>query len=193
VTLPAVCAAILGFSGFVMGFKNHNIYINLILMLVLSSLVIIGISDIKYTIIPDQFVVLIFICAAALFVLYYFFNIITFYNYFLSPAFGAIIGGGSMLLMSLIGRIFYKKDVLGFGDVKLFFVCGLLVGTNGAIFCFISTIVIAAVFFLINMLLKRLSLASLVPLGPFICISTALFILFNTEIGLFTKWYLTLF
>jgi hypothetical protein len=64
--------------------------------------------------------------------LYCFFIYISFIVFFVA-CFWGIIGGGSMLLMSLIGRIFYKKDVWGSSDVSCFRL-RLLVGTNGAIF-----------------------------------------------------------
>lgn len=191
-----ISAITLGIGGFVFGYKYnekyHDIYINIILLMVLFSLIIIFVSDLKYTIIPDQFIVIICICAIFLFVLFCFFKITIFYDYFLSPLLGGIIGGGSMLLMSIMGKLFYKKDVMGFGDVKLFFACGILLGANGAIFCFICSLVVASIFFMINMMFKRLSLVSMVPFGPFICISTTLFMLFSHEIKFFTQWYLSL-
>lgn len=188
----ALSSLIMGISGFVIGYKYQNVYTYIILMLVLFALTIIFISDMKYMIIPDQFLLIILFCALFLFILFYFFKVTVFYDYLLSPLFGGLIGGGITIAMFAIGKIFYKKEVMGFGDVKLFFVCGLLVGANGAIFCYVCSILVAFFFFLINIILKRISMVSMVPFGPFICISTAVFMLFNFEINLFVQWYLSL-
>jgi leader peptidase (prepilin peptidase)/N-methyltransferase len=44
-------------------------------------------------------------------------------------AMGALIGGGSLYLIRIVGNYYYKTDTLGLGDVKLMAAAGLWLGS----------------------------------------------------------------
>ena len=86
------------------------------------ALLIIGLADLKYMIIPDQFVIMLAISA---------FGFIPYQSGLMQPLLGALVGGGVMLMVGVLGGAAFKKEVLGFGDVKLFACLGLALGFDG--------------------------------------------------------------
>lgn len=142
-------------------------------MIALWLLLQIGMADKKYMIIPDQFVIALAVTA---------FGFIPFHVSWKLQLFGALVGGGSILLMGIIGKLLFKKEVMGFGDVKLFAAIGLLSGLEGAVIILILTVFSSAFVFGIGLLTGKLSAKEEQPLGPFIAASAALFILFRPEL-----------
>ena len=51
----------------------------------------------------------------------------------MQPLFGALAGGGVMLMVAVLGGALFRKDVMGFGDVKLFACLGLCLGIRGTV------------------------------------------------------------
>ena len=98
----------------------------------------------------------------------------------LTGAFG--IGGGMLLLSLLFDRII-KKDSLGGGDIKLFFMTGLYLGILNGLFSLIVSCLVGLVFVL---LLKK----SKIPFGPSISIAVLISLLWGSEV---VNWYLGLF
>ena len=132
-------------------------------------LLIIAIADWKYMIIPDQFVALLAITA---------FGFIPFLSSFLAPLWGALIGAGCMLLIGLTGKLMFKKEALGFGDVKLFAAVGLLCGPYGTVAVLIGSSFLSCAAYAIGLLRGKIKRTDAQPLGPYIAISTALYLLF---------------
>ena len=79
------------------------------------------------------------------------------------PFLGAFIGA----LVMIIGMVISRKG-LGMGDIKLFFVVGLYVGSQGIIPTMMYTFVISAAVGLILLALRRLKLKDVLPLAPFV-------------------------
>lgn len=118
-------------------------------------LLMITISDFKYTIIPDQFTV----ALALVFLAVVIYDRVRGYNIFSSewwqPLAGAAIGGGAMLLINALGVIIYKKEGMGFGDVKLFAAIGILTGFPGTIYTIFISLIIASIGFIITIIVKK--------------------------------------
>ncbi len=95
---------------------------------------------------------------------------------------GFAIGGG-MLVLSLIFDRIIKKDSLGGGDIKLYFMTGLFLGPASGFFNLILSCLVGIVFVL---LLKK----SKIPFGPSISIATAFSVLWGAQI---VSWYFGLF
>lgn len=124
------------------------------------AFLIIGLADLKYMIIPDQFVLM--LAAAAC-------GFIPFHENLWQPVLGAAIGGGVMLLTCVLGGAFFKKEVLGFGDVKLFASLGLALGFKGALFVLITASLHSGIAAAIGITKKRYDKNDSIPLGPYIC------------------------
>lgn len=124
------------------------------------ALLIIGLADLKYMIIPDQFVVMLALSA---------FGFIPFYDSYLQPVIGAAIGGGVMLLAAFLGGAAFKKEVMGFGDVKLFASLGLILGIKGTVIVLIGATICSGVAASIGLATGKYKKDDVKPLGPYIC------------------------
>ena len=85
---------------------------------------------------------------------------------------GMLAGAGIFLLITLAGGLFYGKEAMGFGDVKL-------MGALGLFFGWIDMLIISALAFLIGAILSIILLATkkkktneYIPFGPFIVLAT---------------------
>ncbi|MBR4455528.1 MAG: prepilin peptidase [Solobacterium sp.] len=91
--------------------------------------------------------------------------------------------GGGMLVLSLIFDRILKKDSLGGGDIKLFFMTGLYLGLWCGLFNLIVSCLVGLVFVII---LKKTK----IPFGPSISIAVMFSLLYGMDV---VRWYLDLF
>jgi len=99
---------------------------------------------------------------------------------------GASVGGGVVWFVGCVGKILFRKESLGMGDVKLLVMIGAYVGFPDVLICLFFGVVAAAIFILGGMVLKRISLGSTIPFGPFIAIGTLVYLLWGE---LIIRWY----
>ncbi len=155
-------------------------------------LLLTGTADLKYRIIPDQFVLALLPPVLALDCFDLIVKNRALHSGWVSPVLGAAASAGLMLAMGLFGRLAYQKEALGFGDVKLFSAVGLLAGFPYVFLLFLMTILLAF-FHIVLLLIRRKILKNLyLPLGPYICLATLLFLAFHSQISSFAGWYLSL-
>lgn len=124
------------------------------------ALLIIGLADLKYMIIPDQFVIMLALSA---------FGFIPFYQSVLQPVVGAAIGGGVMLVTALLGKFIFKKEVMGFGDVKLMASIGVALGVKGTVLVLIGASLCSGIAAAIGLASGRYKKDDAKPFGPYIC------------------------
>ncbi|MCI9598124.1 MAG: prepilin peptidase [Firmicutes bacterium] len=124
------------------------------------ALLVIAAADKKYSIIPDQFVVLVGISAM---------GFIPYHQTMLQPLWGLLLGGGIMLASAVIGKLVFKKESLGMGDVKLFAAVGLCLGFQGTLTTLALSAVSSGAVFSILILTKKVKPGDMLPLGPYIC------------------------
>ncbi|MBR2177017.1 MAG: prepilin peptidase [Clostridia bacterium] len=139
--------------------KGYDIYFCLLAVIVFDCLLI-AVADIKYQIIPDQFTIALGVLALAVTIYDFARGYHIFHTQWWSPIAGAFIGGAVMLLVDFIGMLLYKRDGMGFGDVKLFFAAGILTGFPGTIYTFLISILAAAVCFVVIILISKLTAGS---------------------------------
>lgn len=177
-------------TGAVFGFSFYTV----LLCLFCFVLLLIALSDGKYTIIPDQFVVALALIAIA-FAVYDYLNLQIFITQWWSPIVGALCGGGFFFLLNIISLLVFKKEGIGFGDVKLFAACGIALGfpqvfvalTLGIFIAFITI-----VFQFIQAKAHKKEREHYMPLGPFLCMGTYGCILFYFPIYQLIQWYIGL-
>jgi leader peptidase (prepilin peptidase)/N-methyltransferase len=152
-------------------------------------LLLIGLSDNKYRIIPDQFVIML----AATGIGFAAIGQGGAGGYaFLSPVFGMLTGGGVFFIIALLGRLIAKKEIMGFGDVKLTAVCGLIAGLSGIVAILVMTAVSSAAVFSLRLARGGIKTTDEAALGPFIAGATALYIMFPEEIGYIIRMYMNM-
>ncbi len=148
-------------------------------------LVMIALSDLRYTIIPDELIIAGIVLAtigALPQVIAGSFD----------PVVGAAVGGGSIFLINLAGKLLYHQDALGMGDLKLMVFCGILCGGVGTAMALVLGIVSAAVYFALGMALKKVDSQQFLPLGPFLVAGTLLTLSFRPLVDGLLEWYISL-
>ena len=81
-----------------------------------------------------------------------------------------------MLAIALVGKIITKTDALGFGDVKITAAIGLTAGVYGIGFILITASFLSFAAFTYKILKKKIKRTDVQPLGPYIALATALYL-----------------
>lgn len=152
-------------------------YIYLFVFVILS---VIFFVDLKTKLIPDTMQLFLFIFAII--------NIgLNFEKIFIFSSFlGLVFGGGSFLLISVISRIIYRKEGMGFGDVKFMAILGLIFGLEKIITITVLSFFLAAIFSIFILIFKNKDLKSYIAFGPFISMATVLVTIIGTNFFIIT-------
>ena len=102
---------------------------------------------------------------------------------------GMLLGASVFLLLTFLGNIVFKKETMGFGDVKLMGALGLFFGWRNIIAISVLSFFIAAIFSLLLIVknkIKKEKISEFIPFGPFIVLATfvVMFIPLNVWIKL---------
>ncbi len=135
---------------------------NIATLLIFLSLVIIFVSDLKYEIIPDSMIGVGLVGTIL-------------YGHTSWLAAGAAAGFFFFLWLITRGR------GMGFGDVKLVFLLGLILGFPAIGFALYVAFLTGACVGLILILLGRRKLKSHIPFGPFLIIGTSVALLYGSQ------------
>lgn len=123
------------------------------------ALLMIALADGKYMIVPDQFVILLAICAM---------GFIPYHSSFLQPLWGLLLGGGAMAVCGILGRLAVGEETLGMGDVKLMAAAGLALGLKGTAVTLIFAAVVSGIYFGWGIIRKKWTAKAQKPLAPFL-------------------------
>lgn len=171
---------------FVLVYKVYGMNFIIINYLVLTSLlIIITFIDIDHYIIPDKIIIF-----GSLFAVI--FNLTGKGISLLDSLAGAIICGGGMLLLINLIELIVKKEVMGGGDIKLFFMIGLFLGVKLGLLTILLSIYVGAIYGVIIIIysnLKNIDYNSMIPYGPFISIGAFIAVICGTDI---INWYMNL-
>ncbi len=115
------------------------------------------------------------------------FESISHINGLLASAIGAASGGGIVMFFAITGALIFRREAIGFGDVKLMAMIGAFTGWRIALATFAIAPFIG-LFYGIPMLLARNRHA--MPFGPFLAAASIISILFRSEIGAFLNHYM---
>jgi len=147
-------------------------------------------TDLKHKIIPNKLTyTIIIIC----FILAFFFpqgllkdnSIDAFVNSFT----GALIAGGCLAVVLILGKIILKKDALGWGDVKFIAAVGACFGLFPLVWFFTILVgsILGTVTITFLLLFKKQKWSAEIPFGPFLAVAGYLWILCGQE--LFDKYF----
>lgn len=140
----------------------------LIGLLLVSMAVIVTLSDLTYMRIPNP-ILLFFLPLFLLYVV--FFSSAPWWDH----ALGGLLGGGIILL-------FASKGGMGMGDVKLFALCGLVLGFSELILAFLIACLLGTIVGGILMLSGRVSRKQPIPFGPWIMAGTLISFGYGSQI-----------
>lgn len=156
------------------GYEIQTIYY----VFLVSLLIIITFIDIDHYIIPDNLILI--GCITAI--------IVNFLGYgvpFIDGLKGALFAGGGVLVVTLIIEYVVKKEVMGGGDIKLYAMVGLFLGTKLSLLTILLSIYIGGAYgiiFIIYNKVKNREFSSMIPFGPFISIATLISMLYGNQI-----------
>jgi leader peptidase (prepilin peptidase)/N-methyltransferase len=103
---------------------------------------------------------------------------------------GALFGGFLILTISLFGKLLFRKESMGMGDLKLLVMIGVYVGFPNTALCLFYGVLAASLFIFYGIIFKKIRIGDTIPFGPFIAIGTLVHLLFgefiiNSYLGLF--------
>ena len=137
-------------------------------MLLAPMLLSVFVIDYKLQIIPNRLNLTIFEIGIVFAFLYGLSNVAITINMLL----GMLVGGGIFLLITLVGGIFYGKEAMGFGDVKLMGALGIYFGFSNIIIITLVSFLIGAILSIILLATKKKKTDEYIPFGPFIVLAT---------------------
>ncbi len=146
-----------------------------------SLMILTAFIDIDHRIIPDRFILIGFALGAV--------------SLFLQDAVswrsalaGGAIGGGFLLLGDLAGRVFFRKEGMGFGDVKLMAMAGFYLGIRQTAVSLLAAIWVAAAAGIILLRIRNDKSDHYMPFGPFIALGSVFSVFWGNELS---AWYLS--
>ncbi len=146
--------------------------IQLIQMLILTPLLIsVFYIDSKLQIIPNRLT----LTMLEIGVIFSFLRGIDNINIAIEMWLGMLLGAGIFLLLTFIGNVVFKKETMGFGDVKLMGALGLFFGWRNIIAISILSFFIATIFSVVLIAkskIKKKEIIEFIPFGPFIVLAT---------------------
>ena len=155
-----------------------SFYLSLLTGLILILLVAIIFLDLRYFIIPDKIVILLALLAIGARLLDHSNNIWL----LLTSSLGLTAFFAILFLVS-------KGKWIGFGDVKLIFVIGLILGYPLGLVSIVFSVWAAALFSIILLLIKKATPKTEIPFGTFLSIMTIIFIIFNNGLQNISKFF----
>ncbi|ACC97798.1 Type II secretion system subunit [Elusimicrobium minutum Pei191] len=138
-----------------------------VVLVVVYSLIISSVIDIKIMIIPDRFSIGLIVWGLAFFWCNPNFSGTTL-QMFGQSLLGAAVGFGGLLAVALLGYALFRKEAMGGGDIKLMGGVGALLGWQGVITTLVIACLIGLVYSIFLMVTKRADKGSAIPFGPFL-------------------------
>ncbi len=98
---------------------------------------------------------------------------------FLDSLLGAVIGGAAIYAVGVLGKLAFKKEAMGFGDVKFLAMIGSFLGWHKVLLVFFLAPFFGAA---VGIILKIRYKIETIPYGPYLSLATIVAILWGKEI-----------
>lgn len=155
-------------------------------MILTSILILITFIDIDHYIIPDSLILIGSVVAVII-------NIFGVEVGFIEGIKGSLFIGGGVLVVALIIEFIIKKEVIGGGDIKLYWVIGLVLGVKLSLVTLMLSIYIGGLYGVILIIYnkyKKRELNSVIPFGPFIAVAAYISMIYGSKI---VEFYISYF
>ena len=166
-------------------YSQLSIFTIIVLGTIFSSILFaLAILDFKYFWLPQFLTIggLVFGLASSL--LIDLFNNFEKFSYSIYSIAGSLLGFSIFYLLSHIGKKFFKKAVMGEGDLKLSALLGAWLGTKGLLIAIWLSFISAGIFVIIALLLKKIKRNQKIPFGIFLSFSGLIVWFFGNDIFL---------
>ena len=101
-----------------------------------------------------------------------------------------VIGWGLFLLIAKLGKMAFKKEVLGEGDLYLAAMLGAFLGWKGLLLSVFLAYLLAGAVAILLLSLKRIRMGEYIPFGPALVVGGIISLFFGQQI---IEWYVGLF
>ncbi|MCM8778587.1 MAG: prepilin peptidase [Candidatus Omnitrophica bacterium] len=99
---------------------------------------------------------------------------------------GLLLGGGMIWLTGVLGKLIFKKEAMGFGDVKLMAMLGAFLGWKKIIFTFFLAPFLGLIFGIISLIKTK---SHYIPYGPFLSLASFVSLIWGEKIWLLVTGY----
>jgi len=103
-------------------------------------------------------------------------------NNILSSLWGLFWGFAILYLIAFFGKLYYKKDVLGGGDIKLTCAFGAFLGAEKFFVALIIGYVLGAIIAVLLIALKKKTMQDYIPFGPALTLGALIALYFGNQI-----------
>lgn len=104
------------------------------------------------------------------------------YQGLLQSGIGEITGFGLLFLVAILGEKIFKKEAMGFGDVKLMGAVGAFLGWQAVLFVLIVGSILGSIVGVTLIVLKKTELQGQIPFGPYLSLAAAIWIFWGPRI-----------
>jgi leader peptidase (prepilin peptidase)/N-methyltransferase len=94
----------------------------------------------------------------------------------MASAMGAALGFGLLWLVGFLGKLAFKKDAMGFGDVKLLGAIGAFLGAPAILFVLFTSALLGSIFGVTCIALGKNELGGRIPFGPYLSAAALLWL-----------------
>jgi leader peptidase (prepilin peptidase)/N-methyltransferase len=101
------------------------------------------------------------------------------YGGLIASLLGASIGVGILWAIAILGKLAFKKDAMGMGDVKLMGAIGAFLGWPAVIFTLMLSSFLGAIFGVSMIVTGKKEMQSRIPFGPYIAVAALIWILWG--------------
>ena len=158
--------------------------------LMISGLILGTFVDFEHMIIPDRVSIGGMIAGVALSALFpSLHGAATWSTGLLASAIGLAAGFGSLWLVALIGKAVFRKDAMGFGDVKLLGGIGALLGWQAVLFTIFFSSLVGSLAGVGLIAMGKKAWQSRIPYGPYLALGAVVWVLWGVAwVNLYLRW-----
>lgn len=136
---------------------------------IIYFLIVVAFIDFQKMIIPNSVTILMFIFVLAVQIIYPFHS-------WLVAIYGLFTGGLTLYFIGILGRLLFKKESMGWGDIKLASVLGFFFGWPDILLLIYMSFMLGLIGYLVLRLIKYKSAYEYVPLGTYLSLAGFVFI-----------------